>query len=83
MLRKMKRKYVVNVFDEVDCPEYECTERFAYNGGYVFEYINDKGLKDFVLVPRGYQFGDVEVELFKKIKAAFDPLNLLNPGKIF
>jgi FAD/FMN-containing dehydrogenase len=30
-----------------------------------------------------YQFTDVEIELFRKIKKAFDPENLLNPGKIF
>ncbi len=30
-----------------------------------------------------YQFTDVEMELFKRIKHAFDPENLLNPGKIF
>jgi len=30
-----------------------------------------------------YQFKPVEIDLFKRIKHAFDPLNLLNPGKIF
>lgn len=30
-----------------------------------------------------YQFNSVEMELFKKIKQAFDPEDLLNPGKIF
>ncbi|MCP5050846.1 MAG: FAD-binding protein [bacterium] len=30
-----------------------------------------------------YQFTDVEMTLFKNIKKAFDPENLLNPGKIF
>jgi glycolate oxidase len=30
-----------------------------------------------------YQFTPVEMELFKNIKHAFDPHNLLNPGKIF
>lgn len=30
-----------------------------------------------------YQFTPVEMELFKSIKNAFDPHNLLNPGKIF
>jgi len=30
-----------------------------------------------------YQFNSVEMELFKNIKKAFDPENLLNPGKIF
>lgn len=30
-----------------------------------------------------YQFTPIEMELFKNIKQAFDPLNLLNPGKIF
>lgn len=30
-----------------------------------------------------YQFTPVEMELFKNIKNAFDPHNLLNPGKIF
>ena len=30
-----------------------------------------------------YQFNSVEMELFKQIKQAFDPENLLNPGKIF
>ena len=29
------------------------------------------------------QFNDTELELFKRIKSAFDPDNLLNPGKIF
>jgi len=30
-----------------------------------------------------YQFKESEMELFKNIKKAFDPENLLNPGKIF
>lgn len=30
-----------------------------------------------------YQFNDVEMDLFRKIKQVFDPENLLNPGKIF
>jgi glycolate oxidase len=30
-----------------------------------------------------YQFTDTEMEVFKNIKRAFDPENLLNPGKIF
>jgi FAD/FMN-containing dehydrogenase len=30
-----------------------------------------------------YQFSPVEMELFKNVKQAFDPHNLLNPGKIF
>jgi glycolate oxidase subunit GlcD len=30
-----------------------------------------------------YQFNDAEMTLFKNIKKAFDPENLLNPGKIF
>ncbi len=30
-----------------------------------------------------YQFGPVEMELFRSIKKVFDPENLLNPGKIF
>jgi glycolate oxidase len=30
-----------------------------------------------------YQFTGIEMELFKNIKKAFDPENLLNPGKIF
>ena len=30
-----------------------------------------------------YQFNDVEMEVFKNIKKAFDPENVLNPGKIF
>ena len=29
-----------------------------------------------------YQFNEVEMGLLKKIKQAFDPENLLNPGKI-
>lgn len=29
-----------------------------------------------------YQFSDLEMELFKRLKQAFDPGNLLNPGKI-
>lgn len=29
-----------------------------------------------------YQFTDLEMELFKRLKQAFDPENLLNPGKI-
>jgi len=31
----------------------------------------------------GYQFGPAEIELLRGVKRAFDPLNLLNPGKIF
>lgn len=31
----------------------------------------------------GYQFGPVELELLRRVKRAFDPDNLLNPGKIF
>jgi len=30
-----------------------------------------------------YQFSPLEMELFRNIKKVFDPLNLLNPGKIF
>lgn len=30
-----------------------------------------------------YQFSDIEMEVFKNIKRAFDPEGLLNPGKIF
>jgi glycolate oxidase len=30
-----------------------------------------------------YQFNETEMQLFKNIKNAFDPDNLLNPGKIF
>ncbi len=30
-----------------------------------------------------YQFSPVELELFRRVKKAFDPQNLLNPGKIF
>lgn len=30
-----------------------------------------------------YQFNHLEMDLFKRIKQAFDPENLLNPGKIF
>jgi glycolate oxidase len=30
-----------------------------------------------------YQFGPLEMQLFRDIKKVFDPLNLLNPGKIF
>jgi FAD/FMN-containing dehydrogenase len=29
-----------------------------------------------------YQFSNLEMELFKRLKLAFDPENLLNPGKI-
>lgn len=29
-----------------------------------------------------YQFSDLEMELFKRLKQVFDPENLLNPGKI-
>jgi glycolate oxidase len=31
----------------------------------------------------GYQFSEREIDLFKRVKCAFDPENLLNPGKIF
>ncbi len=31
----------------------------------------------------GYQYSNVEIDLFRKIKKVFDPDNLLNPGKIF
>ncbi|MEN8153785.1 MAG: FAD-linked oxidase C-terminal domain-containing protein [Acidobacteriota bacterium] len=30
-----------------------------------------------------YQYGETEIELFKRIKKVFDPHGLLNPGKIF
>jgi len=30
-----------------------------------------------------YQFSPLELDLFRRIKAVFDPDNLLNPGKIF
>ena len=30
-----------------------------------------------------YQFSPLELELFRNIKKVFDPLNLLNPGKMF
>lgn len=30
-----------------------------------------------------YQFSDLEIDLFRKLKNVFDPQNLLNPGKIF
>jgi glycolate oxidase len=30
-----------------------------------------------------YQFSPIELELFRRVKAMFDPDNLLNPGKIF
>jgi glycolate oxidase len=30
-----------------------------------------------------YQFSPQELELFRRIKKVFDPLNLLNPGKMF
>ncbi len=30
-----------------------------------------------------YQFSEKEIQLFKRIKAVFDPENILNPGKIF
>jgi FAD/FMN-containing dehydrogenase len=30
-----------------------------------------------------YQFSPLEMQLFRDIKKVFDPLNLLNPGKIF
>jgi FAD/FMN-containing dehydrogenase len=30
-----------------------------------------------------FQFGPQEMQLFRDIKKVFDPLNLLNPGKIF
>ncbi|MCJ7484408.1 MAG: glycolate oxidase subunit GlcD, partial [Thermodesulfovibrionales bacterium] len=30
-----------------------------------------------------YQFGPLEMRLFRDIKKVFDPDNLLNPGKIF
>ena len=31
----------------------------------------------------GYQFSEREIDVFKRVKRAFDPENLLNPGKIF
>jgi len=31
----------------------------------------------------GLELSDEEIALMKRVKAAFDPLNILNPGKIF
>jgi FAD/FMN-containing dehydrogenase len=30
-----------------------------------------------------YQFSPLEMQMFRDIKKVFDPLDLLNPGKIF
>jgi D-lactate dehydrogenase (cytochrome) len=30
----------------------------------------------------GEEFGDAAVDLMRRLKAAWDPLNILNPGKV-
>ena len=30
----------------------------------------------------GEEFGDAGVDLMRRLKAAWDPLNILNPGKV-
>ena len=57
--QRRERTYKVAVNTGVSIREYECTDRFNYNSGYVFEYKNDKGEKDLVLVPLNYQYGEV------------------------
>jgi FAD/FMN-containing dehydrogenase len=59
--------------------------------GKIFEYIVECGgsisgehgiglsKKDFM----SFQFNNTELNILKNIKKAFDPENLLNPGKIF
>jgi D-lactate dehydrogenase (cytochrome) len=31
----------------------------------------------------GEEFGDAAVDLMRRLKMAWDPLNILNPGKVF
>jgi glycolate oxidase len=31
----------------------------------------------------GWELGDVQIELMKRIKSAFDPKNIMNPGKLW
>ena len=60
---KMKRggrEYWVAVYDGVGIKQFRVTDRYAYTDGYVFQYENDHRVKDLVLVPRNYRFGEVD-----------------------
>ncbi|MCB9073459.1 MAG: FAD-binding oxidoreductase [Bdellovibrionaceae bacterium] len=62
---------------EVDVPLYELVARFQ--GAISAEHGVGMAKKSFLHFSRS----PVEIEIMKKIKAAFDPDNIINPGKIF
>lgn len=55
-MQKRSDKYIVVESDGVKTLEHDVVDRHGYSDGYVFEYVNRKGDKDLVLIPRGYRF---------------------------
>ncbi|MGE5342518.1 MAG: FAD-binding oxidoreductase [Candidatus Omnitrophota bacterium] len=69
--------------DEMDRAEKALDKIFRYviavNGSISGEHGIGIAKKPFMK----YQFTETEMDVFKSVKHAFDPFNLLNPGKIF
>jgi len=69
--------------EEVEKSEYILDKMFTYVIGVGGTISGEHGIglskKRFLK----YQYGDIEISIFKNVKKAFDPEGLLNPGKIF
>ena len=61
--KSKRRSYIIAVSDGVGIKEYPALDRYAYNDGFVYEYKNEKGETDMVLVPHGYAYGQVNGSL--------------------
>lgn len=62
-MERHRRKYVVSEYDGIGIKQFDCTHRYNYNGGFVFEYKNERGEQDLVIVPRHYTYGEMDGSL--------------------
>lgn len=62
-MSRYRREYCVVESDGVGAKIHKCVNRYAYNGGLVYEYKNEKGAVDYVLVPHKYRYGGLDGRL--------------------
>lgn len=58
------REYWIAESDGVGIHEYPCTQRFNYNGGFVFNYKDKSGRTQICLVPRKYKFHETASKIY-------------------